>query len=300
MKYIFILILTLCSLASTAQVTNSATPPSGTTQSQNTARMDGNYPLLYLGQYSSLYRWAYPITTATNQFPFTITRSTFTVGKTINSFEDLVADISQATNPIVSISPASVTRELTSATTQSTTFTGTYSKQTGTPNFTSLVFTNSSGGGQTSGPNPAGGTETYNASYPTNTSITITFQAVAGSKSASASASIDYLPRRYWGRAASTVPTSAEYLAAAGGGSGLSNSKIGTFVITASGTNYPFFAYPSSLGTLTSIKDANGLEAITSYNTGTFSFTNGQGYTQNYRYYIAQNATAGNTTMVTN
>jgi len=299
MTKLFLYILCCWSVVASAQVTNSATPPPGTTQSQNTARMDGNYPVTYLGQYAGLYRFGYPLTTATNQFPFTITRSTFTVGKVINSFTDLVEDISQAQNPIVSISPTSVTRRLTAATTQSTTFTGTYSKQTGTPNFTGLQFTNSSGGGQTSGANPAGGSDTYNASYPTNTSTTITFTATAGSKSASASATVNYVNERFWGRSAGLVPTDAEILAASGGGIELNNARNGTFVIVASGTNYPFLAYRSAAGALTSIKDANGLEGLTSYTPTSRTLNNVDGASVTLRVYTQQNATAGNTTMVT-
>ena len=230
--------------------------------------------------------------------PGTIT-SAPVAGDTYNDLAGFLALYSRSQPPVVTFTPGTTTLELTSASTGTANLNYTYSKQTGTNDFTSLQFTSSAGSSSTIGGTAGGGSGTYSASFPTNTTTTFTFRANTTDKFATATATINYSARRYFGRASSTAPTTTEILASNGGGSALSGSKAGTFVITASGTNYPFFAYPSSLGTLTSIKDANGLEAITSYNTGTVSLTNGQGFTQTYRYYIAQNATAGNTTMVT-
>jgi len=293
-----LLLFLLLPFACLGQVSNSTTAPAGTLQTQNTARLDGNYPVLYFGQYAGFYRFAYPITTATNNFPFTITRSTFTVGKVINTFDDLKNDISQANPPSVTLTPASTVLELTAASTGTSTLNYTYTRNTGTPIFTEIKIV---GNGQTLYPgfSANGGSGSQSVTYPSNVTTTYTFTGTTGSLSASDVATISYSARRYFGRAAGTVPSQSEILAAAGGGSALSASRAGTFVITASGSNYPYFAYPSSLGTLTSIKDASGVEFITAYNTGTLSLTNALGYVQTYRYYVAQNATAGNTTMVT-
>jgi hypothetical protein len=282
-----------------AQVQNSASPPTGTVQTQNTARLDGSgYVINYFGQYGGLYRFGYPIFTATNQFPFTITRSTFTVGATINSFADLVADITQSTAPTASLTGGTTIR-VSSASTTNVNLNYAYGKQTGTQNIASATI-----GGSTTGitQNANGASGTYVAAVPSTTisSMVYTLLVVTvDSKNATSSQTVTIQNDRFWFRSASAVPDATIIQAQAGGGSVLSGSRAGTFVITASGTNYPGFAYPSRLGTLTSIKDANGLEAITSYNTGTLSFTNVAGYTETYRYYIAQNATAGNTTMTT-
>lgn len=293
-----LLLLLLLPFVSLGQVSNSSTPPAGAVQTQNTARLDGNYPVLYFGQYAGFYRFAYPITTATNQFPFTITRSAFTVGKVINTFDDLKNDISQANAPSVTLTPASIVLERTAATTGTSTLNYTYTRNTGTPVFTEIKI---DGNGQTLYPgfSANGGNGSQSVTYPSNTTTTYTFTGTTGSLSSSATSTISYSSRRYWGRSAGAIPTQAEILAAAGGGSDLTQSKSKTSVITASGTNYPFFAYLSSLGTLTSIKDANNVEVLSGYNTGTLSLTNALGDVQIYRYYINQNATAGNTTMIT-
>jgi len=86
-------------------------------------------------------------------------------------------------------------------------------------------------------------------------------------------------------------------LASAGGSNTLSDSKAGTFTITASGSNRVFYAYPSNLGDLSSV-NIGGLESLSSFNKSVISFTNASGYTQNYNVYTSNNETGGNVTAV--
>lgn len=135
-----------------------------------------------------------------------------------------------------------------------------------------------------------------NVFFTANTNITFTNTVLtADGKTATASTSFNYLPKRYWGRTANVAASAAEILASAGGNNALSNSKSGTFSITASGSNRVFIAYPSSLGDLTSIV-VGGLESLASFTKTVTSLTNASGYTQNYNVYTSNNATGGDLT----
>jgi hypothetical protein len=231
---------------------------------------------------------------------FTIT-SLPTIGQVITtgSLNSTFQQLYQQSQPPTASLTGGTTLRISSAATTSANLTYTYGKQTGTQNIASATI-----GGSTAGitQNANGASGTYTAAVPTNaftsTTYTLTVTTV-DSKTATSSQTFTVQNDRYWFRSASATPDATTITQAAGGGSGLSGSRAGTFVITASGTNYPGFAYPSRLGTLTSIKDANNVEVISGYNTGTISLTNAAGYTEIYRYYINQNATAGSTTMVT-
>lgn len=113
------------------------------------------------------------------------------------------------------------------------------------------------------------------------------------------------LPQRYWGRCSTTAATDAEILASSGGstggGSELTTSKAKSgFVIAGNGSlNNIFFAYPASLGTLTSIF-VGGFESIGSFTPVTRSFTNASGYTQSYIIYTYNNKTSNSSTLTTN
>jgi hypothetical protein len=304
MKKILLYLLLLPALAM-AQPDTSLTRPNGSNglpiASKSFTFFTGNYGGVTVPYYYSdgVYR-ALATRKDLNVQGFTVT-STPAIGQVITtgSVQQAFQQLYQQSQPPVVTFTGGTTFELTSAGTGTASLPYTYAKQTGSNDFVSLQFTSSAGGSSTIGATPGGGSGTYSASFPSNTSTTFTFRANTTDKFATASTTVSYSAKRYWGRSAGVTPTTTEILASAGGGNALSGSKAGSFVIIASGTNYPFFAYPSSLGTLTSIKDANGLEAISSYNTGTLSLTNASGYTQTYRYYVAQNATAGNTTMTT-
>lgn len=96
------------------------------------------------------------------------------------------------------------------------------------------------------------------------------------------------LPKRYWGYLdANTTPTSAQVLATLGGSSELTSSRAGTFTVTVSGSNkYLYYAYPTSLGVLTSLT-IGGFETLPAFSpAATISLKNAKGYTQNYYVYI--------------
>ncbi len=116
------------------------------------------------------------------------------------------------------------------------------------------------------------------------------------------SSAITYTPmaRRYWGYISSTSPTDANIIAALGGGTEFSNSKVkSSFTITPPGTaNYIFFAYPASLGTLTSIM-AGGFESFGAFTLTTRTFVNASGYSQSYHIYISNNTFSSAVTGIT-
>lgn len=95
---------------------------------------------------------------------------------------------------------------------------------------------------------------------------------------------------KYWGYSSSSSPTSGNVVSTNGGGSEFAYDKSkGSFSIVISGTNqYVYYAYPTSLGTLSSII-VSGLESIGAFNQTTVSVTNAQGYVQNYYVYTSQN-----------
>lgn len=141
---------------------------------------------------------------------------------------------------------------------------------------------------------------TVSVSTPANTNRTYTLTVTTtDGKTATASTTDNWLPKRYWGRTANEAANSADMLVNAGGGNILSNSRAGTFTITASGSNRIFIAYPSNLGDLTSI-NIGGLESIGAFVKNVVSFTNASGYTQNYNVYTSLNETSGNVTAITN
>jgi hypothetical protein len=98
------------------------------------------------------------------------------------------------------------------------------------------------------------------------------------------------LPKKYWGVSATFPPSSATIITATGGGSEFATSKAkGSFTITVTGTDlYVYYAYPSSLGALTSIT-ISGLESFGAFTQSTISVTNAAGYTQSYYVYTSNN-----------
>ncbi len=116
------------------------------------------------------------------------------------------------------------------------------------------------------------------------------------------SSAITYTPmaRRYWGYISSTSPSDANIIAALGGGTEFSNSKVkSSFTITPPGTaNYIYFAYPASLGPLTSIM-AGGFESFGAFTLTTRSFVNASGHSQSYHIYISNNTFSSAVTGIT-
>lgn len=155
-------------------------------------------------------------------------------------------------------------------------------------------------GSQPTQPGTITGSQSVTTTANTNTTYTITVT-TTDSKTATASTTDTFLPRFYYGRSSSATPNSTIILAFAGGSNPLTASKAQTgLVITASGSNYPFFAYPSSEGAINNIFDVNGFNVTSAFNQTTVSVTNASGFTQNYFCYTLNAATASNYTITTN
>lgn len=151
----------------------------------------------------------------------------------------------------------------------------------------SQTFIQPSSGSSVSGTQAVSVTNNSNTTYA-NTVTTV------DSKTASANTTVSWSDRRFYGRSASATPDETIIEASAGGASQLSNSRAGTFIITASGSNFPYFSYPVIYGALTSIKDVNNFEVLSSFNQTTVSVTNSFGLTISMYVYTLNASTASN------
>jgi hypothetical protein len=217
----------------------------------------------------------------------------FNAGSNISPTQFITNAFYQSQNPTSALSGGG-TFELHSAGTFGATLNWSAGRLAATQPLSSIVvagvsqsFTTPSAGASISGTQAV--VITWNSNVTFTNSVT-----TVDSKSASSSTSFTFLPKRYFGRSASGTPDNTIILATAGGGSALSGSRAGTFIISASGSNFPYFAYPSNLGSLTSIKDVNNFEVLSSFNITTVSVTNASGFTQNYLVYTLNAATASN------
>jgi hypothetical protein len=126
------------------------------------------------------------------------------------------------------------------------------------------------------------GTETYDVLYPepnyltTDTTWDLTVN--DGTKSASATTTVAFLPMVYWGVSANTTLTNAEILAL--GSSALSSALNQTMTYNCSGGAYPYYVYPVSFGLPNNVV-VGGL-SMSAYTVTTQEVTNDQGYTQPY------------------
>jgi hypothetical protein len=104
---------------------------------------------------------------------------------------------------------------------------------------------------------------------------------------------ITYTPyaKAYYGYCSGAAPTTSEILAAAGGGSFFtSNKAFGATVAVGNTPSHVFYAYPVSLGDITSIKDGAGNGLIGAFTKTTIvSFTNASGYSQDYYVWTSNN-----------
>jgi len=106
-----------------------------------------------------------------------------------------------------------------------------------------------------------------------------------GVNTASASTTVGFLNKRYWGTSVNTTLNNAQVLSLS---SELSGTRVQTKTIDGGGA-YIYLAYPTSFG-LPNMK-VNGLE-FTAITTVTLSFTNSHGFTENY--YIIRTNTVQN------
>jgi len=131
-----------------------------------------------------------------------------------------------------------------------------------------------------------------------NVNTTFTLTATSGdSKTATATTTFFWKPKVYYG-CSINLPTTTEILATSGGSSYFSSAKGSSQLSTTvpSGNYYHmFYAYPSSFGTLTSVKDNAGNQLINAFTVTTLSITNDSGYTQNYYVYYSNNTYSGST-----
>jgi len=103
---------------------------------------------------------------------------------------------------------------------------------------------------------------------------------------------------KYWGQSASATPNETIIEAALSGGTTLSvdaaSSRAKASFTQAGGSNYIYYAYPSSWGTAT--LSVNGF--LTIWNLTTVSVSNGYGNTENYNCYTSPTSIVGTVTMV--
>lgn len=179
-----------------------------------------------------------------------------------------------------------------------TTFTLNYTagRLAGTQPLSTIVVAGSSKSfSQPSAPGTVSGTHDVSVTNNTNQTFSGTVTTV-DSKTASTSTTFTFQKRRYWGRSASASPDETIIEAVAGGGSELSTdtrAKSG-FSISASGSNYVYYAYPSSYGLLTSIT-VGGFDSFNAFTITSVSVTNSLGYEEVYYVYTSNNTFSANT-----
>ena len=138
-------------------------------------------------------------------------------------------------------------------------------------------------------------TATYTNDITSNKTFTLTIG--DGQNTASKSVSISFRNKIYYGSA--SIPSSFDSAFILG----LSNKqfatgKSGSFDITVGSNEYGFIAFPSSFGTLSSVKIGGFDTDVISC--GTISFTNASGGTTNYNIYRTGRHSLGAITMVIN
>jgi hypothetical protein len=131
-----------------------------------------------------------------------------------------------------------------------------------------------------------------------NVNTTFTLTATSGDgKTSTAATTFSWKPKAYYG-CSTNVPTTTEILATLGGSGYFSSAKGSSQLSTTVPSDdyyHIFYAYPSSFGTLTSIKDNAGNQLINAFIVITLSVTNNSGYTQNYYVYYSNNTYSGST-----
>lgn len=120
------------------------------------------------------------------------------------------------------------------------------------------------------------------------TNTTYTLSASDGTTSPQASTSITFRPKRYWGPFADATPDNSEIL---GLSQELATGRAKSISYDCTGGRYPIYAWPTSFGALSGVT-VGGL-AFSDYTVSTMSFTNAQGYTQDYYVFVFNNIQTG-------
>ena len=125
--------------------------------------------------------------------------------------------------------------------------------------------------------------------YPTG-------QILAGSVNSS-NLTITPFAYKYYSASATNSPTDAE-LIAANKEPASAKAKTNFSITVSGGSKFIFYAYPASLGTLTSI-NVGGLESLGVFTLITRNVTNASGYTQSYHIYTSNNSTSSSVSNIT-
>lgn len=128
---------------------------------------------------------------------------------------------------------------------------------------------------------------------PISTDKTFTMSATDGQTTDSASTSIVFRNKRYWGVSPNTTLTNSEIIALS---SEFSTSKTKDVTYNATGGNYVYYAYPSSFGNLSAVK-VGGL-SFSDYTTTVINFTNASGYSSSYNLIRINNIQTGSNIQV--
>jgi hypothetical protein len=223
----------------------------------------------------------------------------FNAGTNITAAQFIQNVFYQSQNPTLALSGGQ-TLEFRAAGTTNYTLNWNAGRQTGTQPLSTIIvagisqtFTQPSAGFTVSG--------TQSVTVTNNTNQTfIGATTTVDSKTAGASTTFTYQKRRFWGRSASPTPNETIIESIVGGGSELSSAirAKSNFIITASGINYVYYAYPVSYGLLTNIV-VGGFDSIDSFTRTTVSVTNSLGYNENYYVYTSNNTFSANTPLIT-
>ncbi len=281
-----------------------AQPPTSPTQvNQNTWYRDiNNKYWIFSG---GVFGWrqmvdSTQLTTASLITGFTVTSiptlgQVVTTGTPNNVIKQL---FNQTQAPTAALSGGTV-NEFTSASTATFTLNWTAGRQSATNPLQSVVITGNSQTYPQTFSNPSAGSSTsgtQSVTAPTNVSTTYTLTVTTDdNKTATASTTRSYANNRYWGRSATNVPSNGGILAVAGGGTDLNNSRTKSgFVVTSSGSNYIYYAYPASAGDLTSLT-VGGFESLPAFTKNIISVTNASGYVTSFNVYVSNNTFSATT-----
>lgn len=127
-----------------------------------------------------------------------------------------------------------------------------------------------------------------------NASVTFTLTASEGGNTDTATTSVAWRPRVYYGATAVVVDTEVEIEALAS--SALASSRAATLSLTAGSGEYLFYAFPSSYGTPTFT--VGGFSGGFSLVASAVSVTNAYGVTQNYDVWRSDNPNLGSVSVV--
>lgn len=113
------------------------------------------------------------------------------------------------------------------------------------------------------------------------TNRTWTLSASDGTTSPTAGTTVSFVPKRYWGVWPDDAPDNSDILTLS---QELSSSRGKSISFDCTGGRYPIYAWPVSFGALSGVT-VGGL-AFSDYTVSTMSFTNAQGYTQDYYVFV--------------